>query len=173
MANTTFTGPVRSQGNFELGVGFSPGVVGDFMPDVELADVQITTAQVLALNATPITVVAAPGAGKILQFLGAAWFLDHAGTDYVAGAGEDFVIRYTNGSGKIVSTAVDGTLIAAAADTTVFMTPVGVDPETAADVANAALVGHILTGEVATGDSPFNLRILYRTWTVSQLEGIS
>ena len=42
--------------------------------------VELTAAQILLMYTTPIELVEAPGAGKVIQFLSAALFLDHSGT---------------------------------------------------------------------------------------------
>lgn len=47
--------------------------------------VELTAAQILLLYTTPVELVEAPGANKIIQFLSAALFLDHSGTDFAAG----------------------------------------------------------------------------------------
>ena len=136
---------------------------GSFQSDEErYVDVTVTSAQLLALNATPQTIVAAPGAGKALIFIGALVFLDYNSAAYAGIAeGEDLSVKYTDGSGlevgKLEATGfLDGT-----ADAVRFgpASPVaGFTP-----VANAALVLHMLTGEVTTGNSPLKLRVFYRT----------
>jgi hypothetical protein len=188
MANVTFAGPVLSKAGFGFVSGGS-SVAGtteaskhlsvdanlemDGLGVLKVADKLITTAQVLALNATPITVIAAPGSGKTIQFEGAYVMLDFATTGYVAGAGEDLVFRYTNGSGKIVSTAVDGTILAAVADAIQFVGPAYADPSVTAETANAALVAHIVVGEIVTGDSPLKIRVFYRVVRTAALEAIA
>lgn len=134
--------------------------------------VQLSAAQVLALNATPVELVPAPGANKALIFEGAV-IHKPAGTAYAAvAAGEDLSIKYTNASGLEVGVcemtgfadqttaqtrfirAIDGRDVAA-------VTSAGT-PSSIAPVANAALVAHMLVGEITTGDSVFNVRIFYR-----------
>lgn len=130
-------------------------------------NVTITTAQVLALNATPITLVAAPGAGLALIFEGAV-ITKAAGTAYGAiAAGDDLAVKYTDGSGEDVGVCemtgfADQTTAqvryirpqagALAAGTVSDITP----------VANVPLVAHMLTGEITTGTSDFKLRVFYR-----------
>jgi hypothetical protein len=126
--------------------------------------VQVTSAQLLALNATPQTLVPAPGAGKALVFEGML-VQKPSGTAYGGiAAGEDLSVKYTNGSGAEV----------AQCETTGFLDQATnqiryVRPHTAASlnsaitpVENAALVLHMLVGEITTGDSPLNIEIDYR-----------
>lgn len=142
----------------------------------ETADTLIATAAVKTLNATPVELVAAPGSGKYLEFLGALLFIDYTSADYVAGAGEDLVIRYENASGQICSASVDGSVLAASADALVYIPPVSDPSASPAGFVvpdNKALVAHILTGEIATGDSPFKIRTFYRTLHKSDFEAIA
>jgi hypothetical protein len=140
---------------------------------VRVADKLISSAQVLQLNATPIEVVPAPGAGVYLEFLGAYVFLDYAGTAYAADAGEDLCIRYTDGTGDIVSTSIDGEEFEATADALFIMSPVPTAPNVVTHPANAALVAHLLVGEWATGNSPLKIRCYYREIRKAALEAIA
>lgn len=134
---------------------------------VQQVDVTLTTAQVKALNATPISLVAAPGAGKANILIDALAWLDYATTAYDGiAAGEDVAIRYTDGNGLIVAEIEATGFLDQAADEYRHVYPLA---DAAKEViANAALVAHMKTGEIATGDSPLKLRIRYRvadlTW---------
>lgn len=126
----------------------------------QTADVTITATQLKALNATPQTLVAAPGSGKALIFERALFFLDYgtAAYDGIA-SGEDLTVKYTNSSGATLCTVEATGFLDASADalrwamaTNQLVTP----------VANTPLVLHMLTGEIATGDSPLKVRVFYR-----------
>lgn len=124
-------------------------------------DVTISSAHLLALNATPQTLVAAPDSGTALIFLGAVLFLDYGTTAYDGiAAGEDLKIRYTNGSGAIVASIETTGFLDATADAVRYVYPISTDAIT--PVAASALVLHLASGEVATGDSVLKLRIYYR-----------
>ena len=71
-------------------------------------EVSLTSAQILAMNATPIELIAAPGPGKIIEFVSAVLFLDHGGTDYANGG--NIVVR----SSSAAQVTVSGTLTSAA-----------------------------------------------------------
>ena len=127
-------------------------------------DKTITTAQLLALFATPQQIIAAPGPNKALIFEGAV-IHKPAGTAYAGIAvGEDLAIKYTDASGLEQGQAeTTGFLDQASAQTRY------VKPHTAASaissitpVANAALVLHLLVGEIITGTSDLLLRVFYR-----------
>lgn len=128
-------------------------------------DVQISSAEVLALNATPVELVPAPGANKAIIFEGAV-IHKPAGTAYAGvAAGEDLAIKYTNAAGLDVG---ECEMTGFADQTTAqsrFIRPVvqGTAPVSSfTPVANAALVAHMLVGEITTGDSVFNVRVYYR-----------
>ena len=133
------------------------------MQRTQRAYVTITSAQLLALNATPIEIVAAPGTGKALIFEGML-IQKPSGTTYAGiAAGEDLSVKYTDGSGAEVAQCeatgfLDQTTdqiryvrAHAAASAASQITP----------VANAKLVLQMLVGEIITGDSPLNCEVLY------------
>lgn len=135
--------------------------------DVTCTFAAVTAAQVKALNATPITLVAAPGAGFALEFVNAEIFMDYGAAAYAGiAAGEDLAIRYTDGSGTICG-AVEATgFLDQTTDQLRTVTPgsavaTGIAEQT--PTANAALVLHMLTGEITTGDSPLYLKVWTRT----------
>lgn len=140
---------------------------------VGVSDVLISSAQVLALNATPVIAVPAPGAGNYLEFLGAQLFLDYNSAAYVAGAGEDLVFKYTDDSGAAVSNALDGSLFTGTADALANAYPLNAAASTLATAENAPIVLHLLVGEWATGDSPIKVRTFFRKIEKTSLEGIS
>ena len=127
----------------------------------------LDTADVQTLNATPVEVIPAPGVGKYIEIESADAWLDYATAAYDdVGAGEDFTLRYTDGSGAEVIDAITGTGFGdATADEHRVARAKSVEP-----AANAAVVAHIKTGEwyAAAGDSPLKLRVRYRvrslTW---------
>jgi len=127
--------------------------------------VTVTSTQLLALNATPQTIVAAPGAGLAIIPSRVAIYKP-AGTAYAGiAAGEDLVLKYTNGSGAQCSSVIEttGFLDQATAQTRVAHDP-GSMTTVAGDyapVANAAVVLHLLSGEITTGDSPLYVRVWY------------
>jgi hypothetical protein len=127
--------------------------------------VTVTSAQLLALNATPKTLIAAPGAGLAIIPRRVALYKP-AGVAYAGVAtGEDLVLKYTGTAGAQCSGVVEttGFLDQATAQTRVVGPP-GASGATAGDttpVANAVIVLHMLTGEIITGDSPLYVRVWY------------
>lgn len=127
--------------------------------------ITITSAQLLALNATPQPIIPALGAGLIA--VPRRWAARKpAGTAYAGiAAGEDLTLRYTDGSGAQCASPIETTgfldqttaqvrhsgQIGAAVGTPASFTP----------VANAAVVVHLLSGEIITGDTALIVKVWY------------
>lgn len=133
---------------------------------LHFARVNIPTASVKAMNATPVQLVAAPGAGKYIDVESIHWWLDFAGVQYdAAAAGDALHGKYTDAAGDSVVDSVAGDVIGgAAADYHVMVTRVA----ELIPVENAAIVAHIATGEwyAAAGDSPLKVEVRYRIRTM-------
>jgi len=127
--------------------------------------VKLTAAQLLALNATPVTLVAAPGAGKVLVFERALLYLAYNSAAYAGIAGnEDLAIRYTGAAGlQLAQCEVTGFLDQTTSQlrhVAPFRAASGASDIT--PVANSPLVLHMLNGEITTGNSPLLVRTFYR-----------
>lgn len=130
-----------------------------------VATVTVTSAQLLALNATPQTIVPAQGANLVI--LPTLLAIRHNGGTAYGGiaVGEDLVLKYTNGSGAQCSAAVEATgfLDQTTAQTRVVRAPSGsgATPADFTPVANTPVVLHMLTGEITTGNFPLIVRCWY------------
>ena len=132
----------------------------DAVGDVRSREVLISNAQLLALFATPISLVPAPGAGYAL-------ILEDAQVYHAAGTGatQDRVLKitYTDGSGTDLGAVTTGFLNQATAQHRLIKsyratsTPSDINP-----TANAALVISAVTGEVTVADFTLKVRIRYR-----------
>jgi hypothetical protein len=114
------------------------------------------------LNTTPVTVVAAPGAGFYIEVVSAHFFLDYQSATYDTSATTQ--LRYTNGAGAaILGTAVpSASLITAAADAHVVSHPV----DNVAPVEDAPIVVHTSANPFgAAGNSLLLIEVLYRVRT--------
>jgi hypothetical protein len=121
------------------------------------ARVTVTATELRNLAASPKTVIAAPGTDYyialhkcVMAYRGGANVFDSVG------AGEDLALRYTDGSGTIISTTVDTTSdinFGAVTDDNIIMEPVGQVKPTA----NAAVVlDNVGAGELAAADNDAN-----------------
>jgi len=125
----------------------------------------ITSTQVLALNATPQTVIAAPGAGlAILPRLVVIYKI--AATAYAGiAAGENLVLKFTDASGAQCSSVINSTGFLDQATAQIrYAGPPGSTGTTVGDVtpvANSPVVLHLLVGEITTGTAPLRMRVYY------------
>lgn len=121
--------------------------------------ITITTAQLLALFTTPIQLIGAPGSGKAIVPAFAIAFLDFNTTAYDGiASNEDLVLRFTDASGNIAGTIEATGFLEAAADAH----RVAQFASLAVPTANAALMLHMTTGNIATGNSPLKIKVFYR-----------
>ena len=139
---------------------------------VGVSDTLIASTDVLALNATAIEVVPAPGEGRYLEFLGGLVLLKYNSTAYVADAGEDLVFTLEDKSGDPVSNSMDGTLFTGTADALAMAYPLGAAASTVPLVANEPLCLWRETGEWITGNSPLAVRVFYRVHDLRDLKAI-
>jgi len=144
-----------------VGSGRIAGVMLTSEGLVRYRDVTLTNAQVLALRATPITLVAAPGSTKVNEFISAMIVASQAAGAWTETV-DNMAIRYTNGAGLIVSDAIETTgLFAASIKATrarAAIDPIGM-------LKNAPLVLHNTgDGEFGGGNAANTMlvRIFYR-----------
>ena len=189
MATTHFNGPVASANGFEgtvtgniVGnvtgnltgnvsgttlVASGAATVGSLILGAEtwaVVNKTITSAELLALNAVPISVLAAPGAGLAIIPMDIV-LTKAAGTAYAGvHADENLVLKYTDASGAEISPQIETTGFLDSASATVqYVGPSAVSATTnIVPVANAAVVIHLLVGEVTTGTSDIKLRMTYK-----------
>ena len=92
---------------------------------LRMKETTITAAQIALLRATPITVVPAPGAGKMNVFHSAVILLDYVAPAFTE-TSDNLLFKYTDGSGTAVSEIVEMTsFIDLTADNMTFAVPDG------------------------------------------------
>lgn len=128
---------------------------------IQYAEVEITAAEILALFTTPKELVAAPGAGKILEFISAWLFLDFNTTPYTIGSATVLQVKETDADGVGVSQEelADGFLSESEdkLSSVMRLEASGYD-----HVANAPLVLTLAVANVTAGDSPIHVKVAYR-----------
>ena len=124
---------------------------------IQYKSVRLTSAEILAMYTTPKTLLDKPGAGKVIEFLSAVFFLDHGGTDYAAGGAA--VIQTITGDTAVSDAVAAGTLVNASADAYVvaqaLSTEVALDVNQGLELTNASAVH-------TTGDGILIVNIAYR-----------
>jgi hypothetical protein len=142
----------------------------DARASLQMAKVTVPSASVLTLNAIPYTIVAAPGAGKVLTLEG-MYIYKPAGTAYAGiAAGEDLAVRYTSAAGAFVGgVEITGFLDQATAQRR-YAQAYGPLLATVEPQVNAPLVLHMAAGEIITGTSDLIVTTLYRVLDTSFVE---
>lgn len=151
-------GPYNSlgRGRFKIGTRVTSEL------DLRVVEVSITSAELLALRATPKTIVPAAGAGKMNVFQSAVVLADN-GTAYVVGT-NDMAFRMNNASGDVVSQVVDTAgLLDQTTDIVSFVGPVATDTKSPkADVENTPIVLHNTgASEFTTGTGVVRVKCWY------------
>ena len=127
---------------------------------VQYAVVEISSAEILALFTTPKTLVAAPGSGKVLEFISLLLAYDYNSVVYTIGAATDLQVKYTDAAGVAVSTtqAVTGMLDQA----TDQLRALDKLEASVTPVANAVLVLTLAGANPTLGNSPIHAKVAYR-----------
>lgn len=120
---------------------------------------KITSAELLALNATAKELVAAPGAGRAIEFVSAVLHLDYGSATYTGNG--TLTVRTATGT-SILSGVLPAEFLHSTADRIGAMAPlstgIGLD-------INEAIELHEPTGEATVGDSTVTIIVGYRIHT--------
>jgi len=126
---------------------------------IQYAEVTITNAQMLALRATPKELVAAPAAGKVLEFVSAVLIFDR--TAAYTESDDNLAVKYDSGSGVQVSQTIEASgFVDAAVDTmtTAIPKPDVIAAKTASEVKSLVL-HNTGDGEFGGGDAANVVRV--------------
>lgn len=127
---------------------------------VYTAKTTLTSAQVLALFTTPISLVSAPGVWSAILVHRVTGAVDYNSAAYATNTTQE--VRYTNGAGTKVS-ADFAALVTATADK--FVSVGGIEANNVL-TENAAVVVCNATGNPATGNSPVSFTVDYSIVTL-------
>ncbi|MHA1961904.1 MAG: hypothetical protein ACW99U_16980 [Candidatus Thorarchaeota archaeon] len=125
--------------------------------DIRTIEIELTAAEIIAMYTTPKTLIAAPGAGKVIEFISAVGFLDHGGTDFADGGA--VVIQTITGNTALSDSVAAATLINVSADAYVIFQALS------AEVATNLNDGLELTNATqvfSTGNGVLRLKVTYR-----------
>lgn len=126
-------------------------------------DFTLTAAQLDTLNATPVTVLAAPGSGLYNIVTGIALMINSTGLTRMELGSGVMEFRYTNASGSKVITDVTNTVVEAASDALGYNPAIVCVP-----VANAAIIVNA-SADISSGTATIQGRIYYRTLKLSEI----
>jgi len=140
---------------------------------LQYATVSISNAEIKALNATPKELVAAPGAGKLIELVSCTLFLDY-GSNVLAepSAPDDLAIEYDNGTGHQLTTFDTTGFITSSADAIYVVSGGGIAGAASAVTAAANVNKNIVlwnSGGEYTGnagaDTVMTAKVVYRVHT--------
>ena len=126
---------------------FDGAGTGTFSGGPGSATVNLTAAQIIAMNATPVALIAAPGSGAAIIVDNITFKMVTTATAFTGGGAVEF--RYTNGSGTKVTADVAAAVVTAGAGTS-FTNVRGIEASLTA-TANAAIVVTNATAAFAAG----------------------
>lgn len=132
---------------------------------MQTTSVTLTSGQVNALFTTPIAVVAAPGAGKVVQVTSCLLQYNYGSVAYTIGSATNLALKYTDGSGAAATTtvAVTGVLDQAADEVRVLpLVATAYEP-----VTNAAVVLTLAGANVSAGNGTLVVTVGYRVITLA------
>ena len=125
-------------------------------------DFTISAAEMDALNATPKTLLEAPGSGKMILVDSIVTFIDAGATPFELGSGT-LGYLYTDGSGSAVATAVPNATVESATDVYYHSVSLAVAP------LENALICAKASADVTAGNGTVYGRIYYKILTVADL----
>lgn len=184
MVQTTLRGPLYNATPFNTGDGTEhghhPKEIADYIntmmtelyaaaitaaaaqSPVQFVDVVVSSAELLALFATPKTIVAAPAAGLMNVFEGIV-ISKPAGTAYAGiAAGEDLQVSLGTVATALAQIETTGFLDQATVQTRYASAYKAASGLNGLTPANSAILLSLLVGEIITGNSPLNCRVYYR-----------
>jgi hypothetical protein len=124
--------------------------------------VALSSAQILALSATPVSLIPAPGAGKIVIVDSILFKMVRTATAYANGGALEF--RYTDGSGAKVTADVAAALVTTGGAGTAYAHVAGIEASIT-PVANAAIIVTNATAPYISGTGTAQVSIRYRIVT--------
>ena len=157
----TVTGLVTATGGLSAGSASNSFLKTD--------TIEINNTELKALHASPKTLVAAPGADKVIEFVGAVIVMDY-GSNALTESSDNLVIQY-NTSGVDASAVIETTgFLDAMADMVAFVAPSGIAGFAATNCVNLALeLYNNGDGEFAgnaANDTTLTVKVTYRVHTV-------
>lgn len=141
--------------------GVDTWMSADDAPLAGFVQVALAAADIIAMRTTPVSLIPAPGSGRIIVVDHITVKMVRTSTQFANGGAVE--VRYTNGSGAKVSADVSATLVTGAAGTA-YAAVRGVVTELT-PVANAAVVITNATAAFDTGTGVGQVSLAYRVVT--------
>lgn len=122
--------------------------------------ITIASADILTLNATPVELIAAPGAGKAIQVISVMGRMNFLTAPYATNT--DLQIIDTAGGGVLAS---DALILLGAVATLIATVPVN-DASATAVTANGSVSAKVATGDPTAGSGTLDLYVSYKIVTL-------
>lgn len=127
---------------------------------ISIAEVTLSAADILAMYATPVEVIAAPGTGKVIEFLGALVVLDKGSTAFTGGGAITFL---NSVNGADLSASLAATAVTSSSDTVNIVPAASSSMDYSATQAGGESIQITnTTAAFAAGDGVVKLKISYR-----------
>lgn len=169
--NGTDVGPLTMSGAITLSATGVATIANNYITKAMLAytpmeyyeaSLTIATASVLTLNGTPITIVAAPGAGKYIEVVSASASMTFVSAAYAANT----TLRLKCAGATIAQLQDTAILLSTVTKNTKFKDVTSAAAGETQIITNAALQVDVATGNPTTGDSNLIVKVVYRIVTI-------
>ena len=124
------------------------------LEELTVKEFELTPANIIAMSASPIQVVAKQGPGTVIEFVSAVVILDYTAPQFTGGG---LVSFREETSGTILSTTIAASVITAASDSITKVTDTAVTL-----TANKGIFISNATAAFAAGASHLTIRVAYR-----------
>lgn len=173
---TTTTSPIQQVENIGTagqvltsnGAGALPTFQTISSGGISTITLTLTANQIKALRATPITIISAPGAGRVINVINCLVKLNYGGTAFTAAASQTIGLSYTGIAGQSIIAAVAPNSLIVATSTSIRTTiSGGQDVTTYANIEDEPVVlFNTVATEITVGNSTMDVLINYQTLTI-------
>lgn len=155
-----------TRGRMKVGAITTPGTItatgAVTAPNINTVTVALTAANIIAMGTTPVSLIAAPGAGKIIIVDHILFKMVRTATAFTGGGALEF--RYTDASGVKITADIAAAVVTTGGAGTEYNAVAGV-AASITPVANAAIVITNATAAFAAGTGTATVTLQYRTVT--------
>lgn len=124
----------------------------------------LTTAQINALQATPISLISAQGANTIIEIESIILTYDYATAAFTVAADEDLVVEYADGTDISASIETTGFLDQVDDEVRRYINNLSDAADLEASINQAIQIKNTGAGEIADGGGELDVRIFYRVY---------